>query len=415
MSRTSSRRARTPQRRTLKSRRLIAAACLSLAALLCFVAEADACSWDYIIWMPHDKDADPLYRFVRGDHRAGYIDRTGRVVIEPKFKAYGNYGGEFHDGLVEDGFMSGVYADTKGNVVEPAPYRGAEFAEGLAAALDEDSREWGYVNRAGQFVISPRFPEGDHASQFSEGLAWVSHGLRYGFMDRTGEFVVEPTFLNAEDFHDGMARVVVEGPCAFVGDGPCSDSRVLGGAMKFEDAPSCKFTFVDARGSVLEARFDAAKDFAEGLAPVRKGGKWGFVDKSGRVVIEPRFDDAWPFSDERARIKLGELYGFIDRRGELVIPPRFDYAGGFSEGLSPVSTPHPEESRGIYYIDKGGRTVIPGPFYVASHFFKGLAHVELGRSMTKKNDGEEWRTRRFAYIDAKGKTVFAYEYEERWN
>ncbi len=56
-------------------RRFIAATCLlpifSLTSL-----ESTVCSWDYLIWMPHSEQADPLYRFVRNG-KAGYIDRSG--------------------------------------------------------------------------------------------------------------------------------------------------------------------------------------------------------------------------------------------------------------------------------------------------------------------------------------------------
>ncbi|EAL2460136.1 WG repeat-containing protein, partial [Campylobacter lari] len=31
--------------------------------------------------------------------------------------------------------------------------------------------------------------------------------------------------------------------------------------------------------------------FNEGLAEVELNGKWGFIDKSGKIVIKPIFDD----------------------------------------------------------------------------------------------------------------------------
>ena len=409
MSRTSQRRTRTSQRRALKSRRFIASLCLSLAALLCFVAEAEACTWDYLIWMPRSKNADPLYRFVR-DHKAGYIDRTGKVVIEPKFDVYDNYGGEFHDGLLEVGIGSGEYVDSTGKLLGLKLSSGKEFSEGLAVALPEYGDKWGYIDRTGKFAISPRF---DHfQSNFADGFAWIEVGGRYGFIDRTGEFVVAPTFLWGADFSDGMARVVVDGPCRLGYRGPCGGSVIIGDAAGREDVPHCKVTFVDRYGSVLEGRFDEAKDFSEGLAPVRKGDKWGYIDKSGRTVIGPRFDDAWPFSSGRARVKQEGLYGYIDKRGEVVIPSRFEDAEDFSEGFAVVAGEgrNAEGSHTFYYIDRDGRAAIRGPFYVASHFFKGLAHVQF-EIVRRAENGVNWMKRRFAYINTKGKTVFAYEYE----
>jgi len=394
-------------------RRLLAAFCLALASLVAAPAPAAACSWDYLIWMPHERDADPLYRFIRGG-KAGYIDRSGKVVIEPKFSFYGNGGGVFRGGLMHTGVASGEYVDTSGKpavTVADGLESSWDFSEGLAAALDEKTKKWGYIDRTGEFAIRPRFEghSGGYVSSFSDGMARIKVADRYGFIDRTGEFVVPPTFLYAEDFHDGMARVVVEGPCSFSGDGPCPGFRILGGGdadvRQSDDFPACKYTFVDRRGTVLEARFEWAKDFSEGLAAVTRGEKWGYIDKSGRFRIEPRFDIAQPFSEGLAQVTQGNRRGFIDRRGQFVVPPRFDYADDFSEGLAAVGSVFFEEPGGLFYIDRQGRTVIPGPFRVGSHFFKGLAHVEFEPVMK----GDDIRTRRFAYIDAKGKTVFAYE------
>lgn len=39
----------------------------------------------------------------------------------------------------------------------------------------------------------------------------------------------------------------------------------------------------------IEPQFDAVQAFAQGIAAVHQGGKWGFIDTSGAWVIEPRF------------------------------------------------------------------------------------------------------------------------------
>lgn len=396
-----------------RTRRPFASAlCLSLALLIASAAPAAACSWDYLIWMPRERDADALYRFIR-DGRAGFIDRSGKVVIEPQFEVYGNYSGVFREGLLEVGLVSrsGRYVDVKGRHVELAPYRGGEFAEGLAAVRDEETGQWGYVNREGKYVISPRFCRDCFVRNFSDGLAWIQTSYRHGFIDRSGEFVVPPTFLLGDDFRDGMARVVVNaGPCVYHSEGACPGSDILGFSVRdAADVPPCRFTFVDRRGNVLDERFDNARDFSEGLAPVLKEGKWGYIDKSGRLVIEPRFDNAQPFADGRALVKVGDLHGFIDEHGELVIPAKFKDAFSFSEGLAAVGSLNWEGDGGLYYIDRHGRTVIPGPFRIASHFFKGLAHVEYASAPVKGK--ADWLTHRFAYIDTKGKTVFAYGFD----
>ncbi|HAA27993.1 MAG TPA: hypothetical protein DCE56_10440 [Cyanobacteria bacterium UBA8553] len=54
------------------------------------------------------------------------------------------------------------------------------------------------------------------------------------------------------------------------------------------------------------------------------------------VVIPPQFAQADSFSEGLARVKIGNKWGYIDKKGKLVIQPQFDEAASFSEGLALV-------------------------------------------------------------------------------
>lgn len=135
---------------------------------------------------------------------------------------------------------------------------------------------------------------------------------------------------------------------------------------------------------VLEPAFEAAGPFSQGLAPVKKGGRYGYIDMNGQMKIQPQFEGAGLFSFGFAQVRRGEKYGYIDRTGQLKIEYRFDDAGPMREGRAPVKL------EGRYgYIDQGGRIVIQPRFEAAGPFYEKRAAVRVeGRYGYIDPDGE---------------------------
>jgi hypothetical protein len=99
-----------------------------------------------------------------------------------------------------------------------------------------------------------------------------------------------------------------------------------------------KFGFINKQGKVaIEPTFDAIQDFSEELAPVKNGTTWGYVDHQGAVVIDPKFDEVRPFKEGLAVVKSHGLFGYIDKKGNFAIEPKFDRCTSFSEGRAVVS------------------------------------------------------------------------------
>jgi DUF971 family protein len=176
---------------------------------------------------------------VRDDRGLRYLDSRGVVVIElgRDYRA-----GDFREGLApvyEDRSLQGKdwrtrFIDKKGSTGFTVDGYAEEFHEGLAVLGVEkrpghsgDSIEpyrYGYVDRAGQVVISPRFAE---AHEFSEGLAaartkkttvWRM-GDTWGYIRKSGEYAIEPRFNEAHSFRGNVARVHVGGTLHVVHDG----------------------------------------------------------------------------------------------------------------------------------------------------------------------------------------------------
>ncbi|WP_297693808.1 WG repeat-containing protein [uncultured Eudoraea sp.] len=102
---------------------------------------------------------------------------------------------------------------------------------------------------------------------------------------------------------------------------------------------------------------DEIAPFSEGLAAIRKGNEWGFINKEGQLVIEFRDDLVWnklantsindvsgirfpQFKNGRCMIKkiMEEeeivTYGFINPEGKVIIEPEYLNLTEFNEGYA---------------------------------------------------------------------------------
>ena len=103
------------------------------------------------------------------DGKTGYIDKTGKIVIEPKFD-----------------FLSSI------------------FSEGLADVMIDG--KVGYINKSGKIIIEPKF---DSGFAFRNNLAIIRLNKKFGFIDKSGKIVIEPKFDNVGNFgEEGLATVM---------------------------------------------------------------------------------------------------------------------------------------------------------------------------------------------------------------
>lgn len=278
-----------------------------------------------------------------------------------------------------------------GEVVIPFQYEEArDFAYGLAPVREARylvvfGGRWGYIDRAGRFVISPKY---DAARSFSyagsgaveykgkwylmseEGLKWKSLGgdeidyvgdfsgqyapisvdLKCGLIDMRGEMVVKPV---------ENCNFYVDGPIAVTEDGE-------------------KWGFIGTDGEfVISPRYSFARSFSDGLAPVQMG-LWGFIDRDAQLVIKPKYIDAHPFYEGLAAVKTREGWGFINKSDRMVIKPSFAFVGHFSNGLA-AATYGNLASGSWGFIDMNGEMVVKPIYDEVKPFHQGLAAVRIGK------------------------------------
>lgn len=72
---------------------------------------------------------------------------------------------------------------------------------------------------------------------------------------------------------------------------------------------------------------------SEGMRGVQKDGKFGFVDKKGKLRIANRYDSIQDFSEGLAPIKLIGKWGFINMRDQIAVQPNYQWVSGFKQGI----------------------------------------------------------------------------------
>jgi hypothetical protein len=328
---------------------------------------------------------------VAKDGKSGFIDASGRIVIPLQFDSANG----FSEGLAlvtlrEKKF----FIDTTGRTVFEAKFDIIRnFSEGVAAVnigekripnigLISEPGKWGYIDKTGKLVIPMKFT---HAESFNEGLAAVAEGSKGQFIDHDAKPIFNVPLDVTLGFHEGIAGVLYHGSLAYY----------------------------DRTGNKISPPIGYGPEnhsFSEGLVPVEVKGKTGFMDRTGKLVVDAQFEDAADFSEGLAPVKVRSeettwcpaegsgsrkgftmKWGYIDKTGKLVIPPQYESAVPFSEGLAAINT-----CDEAFFIDKSGKKIDLGPYRYASSFTGGLSRVNV---MTKT--GLWW-----GYINRSGKMIW---------
>jgi hypothetical protein len=196
--------------------------------------------------------------------------------------------------------------DTLGKITVPLEYDTlGKFAEGYALA-SKDSLFF-LVSENGEEILKNK-PYQIKGSLHDE-LIRVQQGEKHGFIDINGDIVVSIKFTLAFDFQEGLARVVVGRKTGLINN---------------------KGTFIVAPNK-YELIFPFDKN---GLSIVQyeQYGTKGIINKEGTEIIQPYYEDIKPFYHGYAIVKKDGKHGYIDLSGKEIIPTTLYDAYQASEG-----------------------------------------------------------------------------------
>lgn len=138
----------------------------------------------------------------------------------------------------------------------------------------------------------------------------------------------------------------------------------------------------DAKMSELEKPLKYAsdvKDFSEGLAGFQLGtnwalkeninvtnseqnqtnvfGRWGYIDKNGKMAINVQFDQVGDFYHDFAPVKLGNKWGLIDKSGKFVVQPKYN---GLNRMKNEYIASESTQNNGLLmgYLNDAGKEIV---------------------------------------------------------
>lgn len=198
---------------------------------------------------------------------------------------YGSYYSQDWDYLGNNSHL----VDNKGNTIEVPENWLKIYDQSSGAGLAVDTKFNMYIiDKEGNIILDKLF---DSASTFSEGLMAVTTSTRSGYINSKGEFVIECDFVPIyQEFNPPSI------------DYPFKEGIAV---------PQIKrgiYKIIDKKGKELsgETKLHSASFCSEGHILARKaaGGKFGYLDKTGKQVIPFVLDEANNFSDGFARAVL---------------------------------------------------------------------------------------------------------------
>lgn len=278
----------------------------------------------------------------------GFIDKTGREVIPCKYAKVK----EFSEGLAAVAQPTGTmgyrtvykwgFIDTAGKEVIPLQFGAAEnFSEGYArvgkveAMYDNPTDKlffddptytmWGLIDATGKQVIPCQYRSMEdlkHGFAKVEFAPGKSPWRYYSLVDVTGQEVVP---LSKEycliDYLSGNLWRVCKGGKY---DGEYAVLSITGGPGPVQTPTQDPTPTEEPQRGVLTytqvvaPQYEDAQKFSEGLAAVKKDGKWGYIDEQGEVVVPFQYDVAYVFNEGYAvvgTIEHGATYnedGYVE-------------------------------------------------------------------------------------------------------
>lgn len=268
-----------------------------------------------------------------GGKMYGILSSKGEMIVPCEYdQIEGPYSSVVQYFIVErNGALGAIRTD--GSSFLPCEYEKV-FPNGTQLIMVQKNGLKGFVDKKGAVVVPCQY---ENAAEFNASVTGVAVQKKdktvWNFINQKGEVVATPEYEEILPFCNGVCPVKKKGKWGFVDE-----------QMKPFSSFKYDYSFSDVREkwSYQWSKSD--------LIPISKEGKFGYINKVGKEVIPCQFEDALAFTNSGlARVQKGGKYGFINEKGVVVIPCQYEKATSFRKDFAVVT-----KSGVKYTLDKNG-------------------------------------------------------------
>lgn len=214
--------------------------------------------------------------------------------------------------------------------------------------------KWGIFDIQNGLVLSNKYSE---IKDFNDGIAIVCHtqsnDIRYYGLISLKEELIKPQY--------SVIRIL--------------SPKIIACALGGESGYAAKWSLFDLNNRLpinLDKHISYIGDYSNGLIricldglPCRRkhgtsisGGRWGYMDIQGRIHIDPKFEKCMDFLNDLGPVRLNKKWGFIDKSGKVVVP--FDYDEVEKENSCYIGIKHEGKDKFWYRFNERGIIINQG-------------------------------------------------------
>ena len=301
---------------------------------------------------------------VKKNGKYGIINDEGKEILKTQYVEIDNIGKDDKSGFIikSDNGKSGVVDYSENVVIEPI-YDGMEKVYGNDYYVAKKANKQILVQKGGTEVKSFDYDEiKGISSNIDNGIIYTKNN-KYGIAKITGESVIAVTYEDLKEAKSGIFIAKKDGKYGIIDISNNTKIEFKYKSINYDEKADIYIaetedfnndiidnTFAIKQSGIL-INIDDEKGYIElrqgeeykyynfkfeeknvkdiftsnTLYLSRKNGKYGFIDKNGKVVVDYIYDDATEQNEYGyASIKKGGKWGSIDNKGNIVQEPTYN-------------------------------------------------------------------------------------------